>query len=741
VLALAAALIAGEAAGQVSARLERSHLTVGESTTLHIVVEGTDAEDPGLELPPGLEVLGSSRSKNVSWINGKLSSQTVFRYEIGPTEAGRFEIGPILVRAKQETFRSGVLTLSVTAAERSVGGRGAGPASLSVEAIPSDPVVGQLVMLRVRLIQRVAFAEDPQYTPPTTSGFWTDKPSAPESFYADQDGERVLVTETRMRLYPVASGTATIGQAAASVVVAAGGLDDPFAWLSGRARRELVVRSRPTQVRVRPLPAGAPPSFTGAVGAFDVAWSPDRARTSRDVPITLRLEVRGRGNLPLVRPPELDDPDVEVFARTVEDSLSEPGTDLPGRKRFQWTVLPRRQGTLTIAAPEFAWYDPAARAWRHVRAEPVTVEVGPPIFSGAQGAGEFPAHLAREPLDPGARRAAPWAWALGGLVFGAAVALWRTGGARAAHGAERAQQLEWLRAIGRASGPDFWRAADEAAFWLEEHGQLVSAVRERIAAARYARTTDADAEPVRRRLVEQLSRAMAPAHPRAALRLAAIVLAVGAIAWLWLFRPAEGDPGARRLALEADQSARAGELNPARANWLSLWRAGHRHPALAARLAWSEVERGALGPASLWVLRGEAAEPRDPALAWATERVREAGGLVGSSAPRAPITSLEWSIAALLLGVLAGALWPRRRAALAAAVLLVVAGAWQPVEGWWIEHSGRAVVMRAAALEGEGIELQPGQVVTVEASREGRARVTAGDAVRGWLPADAIGRL
>ena len=113
---------------------------------------------------------------------------------------------------------------------------------------------------------------------------------------------------------------------------------NPLACWGGRQR--LLARDSRACGPSRPGPGG----FSGAVGNFQLSWTADRARTSRDVPITVRLDVRGKGNLPLVRTPPLSGSDFEVFASTVEDSLGPPGNVGPGRKRFQWTLLPRHEG-------------------------------------------------------------------------------------------------------------------------------------------------------------------------------------------------------------------------------------------------------------------------------------------------------------------------------------------------------------------------------------------------------------
>ena len=724
---------------EVQARVDRSTLAVGESATLEVVVRGAAGgiSDPRFDVPPGLEILGSGRVQNFSWVNGRSTTETIFRYELGPTAAGRFTLGPIRVRVGGQVYQSATLTLSVGAADRRVGPSGSGPASLTVDVSPRDPYLGQAVTMRVRLVQRAPLAEDPQYAPPSTPGFWAGDASRPESYYADEGSERVLVTETRSRIYPLAPGTATVGPAVANLALATAGLD-PLQWLRGRsARRELTLRSEPVRVNVRPLPAGAPPGFEGAVGAFSVTWGADRDRTARDVPATVWLELRGVGNLPLIHAPRLESADFEVFASTVDDSLPTAGGEGAGRRRFQWTVLARRQGRLELAAPPVAWFDPAVRRYLTAAPPPIALEVGPAIRVGDGEAEGFPAVFSDHPLEPGALPAMPWGWALAGLALAGSIVLWRAAGRAPADQAERARQREWLRAVGLAAGPDFWRAAEEASAWLERRAMPVRHLRADIAAARYGKG-GVEADAVRRRVVEQLARALPAARPRWPLRLGAGGLGAAAVALAVLLGPHGGEERGALRARAADDAARAGHVDRARAGWLALWREGARSPALAARLAWVEVNAGAAGPAAVWVLRGELGEPRDPALAWVRERVREAGGLAGPGTARLPLRHLEWAILALALGAGAGLAWPRRTPALGLVALAIAASAVYPLQAWLAAHPDREVVRVATTLEGPGLELEAGQVVTVLERGMDRARVRAGRGVTGWIPLDDL---
>jgi len=222
--------------------------------------------------------------------------------------------------------------------------------------------------------------------------------------------------------------------------------------------------------------------------------------------------------------------------------------------------------------------------------------------------------------------------------------------------------------------------------------------------------------------------------PRRAL---AILLALVALTLGVFLGPRPGSGRAAQQCIAADQAARRGEIDKARRVWLELWRTHRGSGGLAARLAWARVQSGEIGPAALWVIRGEMIEPRDPALRWVDERVREAGGLVGSSAPRWPVRPMEWSLLALVAGLSAG--WvPRRAWAATLAVVALLAGAIFPAQGWLAERSGRAVMMAAAPLEGSDLELEPGQLVTIRGREGNRVRVAAGRVADGWVPVSAV---
>lgn len=741
------------AAVEIVAELAQRAVGLGGTTSLLVTVRGASGSvsSPEFDIPADLEVAASGRSQSFSWINGRSSSEVTFRYELAPRAAGNYSVGPFRVKVGNDVYMHPPLTLRADAGgSGGSGGSGAAPrladdasdgpapASLIVDVTPREPYVGEPALMRVRLVQRQPLAEDPRYSPPPTPGFWGEGPSEPESYYGSQSAARVLVTETRTRLYPLVSGVQTVGSAEAILVIETGGQAfDPFGWFRGGARRQMEIRSNPVRVRVRPLPPGAPENFGGAVGTYSLQWSVDRRRSSQDQPLTVKLDVRGSGNLPLLRTPEFRPEGFEVFAGTVEDSFAASGTVGRGRRAFRWTVLPRSLGQLALDPPSFSWFDPQERVYRTSSLAPLALEIGPPASSPAGHTSQFPKVFTRAPLDPFARPAQPWWLALAGVLLGLAVALVRLARRPSGAGAEDAERDRLLHAVRGASGDALWTEAERARAWLEPRGIDVSAWRSEITAVRYG-GAHADPESVRARVIDSLRRAAAAGRPRWALPAAAAAsVALAVLCGLW-GAPHGGADAGRTRAAAAERAARTGDIAGAERAWRALWKDGARAPGLAARLAWSRLEFDDLAPAALWVLRGGREDGRDRPLEWVKARVREAGGLSGGAMRVVPVTRLEWGVLGALCGLAAGIAWPRRRASVAFIAVLVACAFVVPVQSLAVARSGEAVVMRDVRLGGSDIDLEPGRVVRLRGRDGGRQIVWVGRGVSGWLPADVV---
>src|SRR5439155_9276375 len=277
----------------------------------------------------------------------------------------------------------------------------------------------------------------------------------------------------------------------------------------------------------------------------------------------------------------------------------------------------------------------------------------------------------------------------------------------------------------------------ESAAWLESLGRPVAELRREIAAARYS-PIRSDPERVRAQLIEALQHALPPARGLLLWRALAVLVGLAGVAAVALGAPRWGDERGRIAARGADARARAGDLVAARTQWRALWDSGVDAAQLAARLAWAELRNGWIADAALWALRGAGGEPRDAALGWVWERVRESGGLVGTEPGRWPVRSGEWALGALLFAALGAGAWPRRRLQLALAALALACALAEPARRALAARTTLAVVRAETPLEGAGVDLSAGQVVRVRERQGPRVRVSAGRDLAGWLPAGAL---
>jgi hypothetical protein len=726
-------------APQVQATLSAGSVEVGAGVTLVVAVTDPAGAtgDPQFTLPAGLQLLGSEQGSSFSWVNGRSSNRIEYRYAIGTDQVGRFAIAAIRVRVGRQVFECPTLSLNVTPAvtRDAPQAHGAAGASLVVEVRPSRGYVGQLMQLSMKLVQTRDLTQTGSTVTPTTSGFWVETYGDPIETRASAGGRPATVTERRMRIYPLAPGRATVGSAALVVSVASGG--DPF--LGGAPPRPVEIRSEPVRVEVLPLPAGAPAGFANGVGSFTADWRLDRGHTTKDQALTLQLDVRGIGNLPLLHTPALALPDFDVYASTVDDSFGPAGEVAAGRRRFQWTLLPHRTGALRLEPPALAWFDPGAAAYHRAALAPLEVEVlaAGPASSADRDANAFPPVFGRDGARPGGRAARPWVFAIAGVLAGLAVQLWRRASVPDALAADRARARELLRAVGLAHGPDFWSAADEAAAWVESRGGQVLRLREEIAAARYSGRPLRE-DDVRPRLVERVAEALPASTSRAPGRALAALLGVLAAGALVFGAGARGGDALAARSLGADGLARAAHIDEARSAWTALWREAPGDPALAARLAWSELRRERPAAAAVWALRGMRGEARNASLDWTVARVREAGGLVGAPGEGLPLRALEWAALAFALALGALLEWPRRWSALALGLLALVVAGVLPVSGWLASRAHVAVVARTAPLAGADVDLDPGQVVHILRVNGASVHVRAARGLAGDVPADAL---
>jgi len=144
-------------------------------------------------------------------------------------------------------------------------------------------------------------------------------------------------------------------------------------------QREIAVKSDPVSLEVKALPAGAPPTFSGAVGSFSMTAEANPKRVQLGDPITIKAAISGRGNFDRMNAPELSDERGWHKYPPSSNFKQDDDVGISGTKTFELVVSPNEK--LTSVPPlAFGYFDPVKEKYvtLHSEAVPLIVEGNAP---------------------------------------------------------------------------------------------------------------------------------------------------------------------------------------------------------------------------------------------------------------------------------------------------------------------------------------------------------------------------
>lgn len=372
----------------VHAQLLPPSIRVGESATLSIEVSGAqDVPPPALSAPDGVHIDYVGPATQVTIINGRVQASVQHRYSVTASKPGTYHLGPFAILYGGRRYEAEAVTLSVGAASSTASLPGGGALRLVLRVPRTQLYVREKVPVEVLLYVGAVRAGDLQYPTLVADGFALDRFQEPAQYQEQLEGQTYTVVRFSSSLVPLRAGRLRLGPASTRLNVyerrRGGFFDDPFF----SQRRPVSLESETVELEVLPLPEeGKPKNFTGAVGRFslDVAASPTEVRVGD--PLTLRIVLRGEGNLDGVPPPAL--PESPQW-RTYEPH---PVSGEGGALAFEQVVIP---ATAIDALPpiEFVYFDPELQRYERKRSAPIALTVRPRA--------DTPAAMVAAPTPPG----------------------------------------------------------------------------------------------------------------------------------------------------------------------------------------------------------------------------------------------------------------------------------------------------------------------------------------------------
>jgi hypothetical protein len=200
------------------------------------------------------------------------------------------------------------------------------------------------------------------------------------------NGENHSIFKVQLGLFPLNAGTITISPQTLEYIVlkrmrARGG--DPFEEFfggnqffgGGVQQVQKSVMSNSLTVTVSPLPP-PPAGFSGAVGNFAMNASANPTEVPAGEAVTVSILFRGNA-----RPNSMADitmpalADCEVFAPEKHVSVDTTPGGITCQKGYKYLVVPRQEGSVTIPALTWTYFDPLARSYKTLSSQPLTLTV------------------------------------------------------------------------------------------------------------------------------------------------------------------------------------------------------------------------------------------------------------------------------------------------------------------------------------------------------------------------------
>jgi hypothetical protein len=172
-------------------------------------------------------------------------------------------------------------------------------------------------------------------------------------------------------LKAIKTGSFSIGPVTASVVIEVPSTNrrrDPFDPLDffggGAAQKQVAVATEPTTVQCLPLPTeSVPPSFGGAVGNFTMAATAGPTTVTAGDPITLRVQISGKGNLDAISLPEHPEwRDFKTYPPSTKLDTTDP-LGLEGSRTFEQVLAPQGPEVKQLPEIKFSFFNPDLRKY------------------------------------------------------------------------------------------------------------------------------------------------------------------------------------------------------------------------------------------------------------------------------------------------------------------------------------------------------------------------------------------
>jgi hypothetical protein len=391
-------------AATFTASLDRDTITLGEGATLSLSFEGGTPDN--VPVPPGnpnLQVTGTGTSTQFSFSNGQSSSTAIHTFRLTPRQPGDYTIPALSADVGGVKLTSQPITLKVlkpSAPPPAAVNSGTELAFLKLILPRKEVYVGETftAQLQLHLLNRVQGIGQIQLTSFPADGFSVGKMIEGQRRQVQIGNGVYTVIPVDVAIKAIKAGPLSIGPVTFGLVVELPGngrqrdVFDPFGMFSHGEQRQISVATSTETMQSLIVPRdNAPADFNGAIGRFTLAMTAGPTNVAAGDPITVKVQISGRGSLDALTLPE--QPlwhDFKTYPPTTKVETTDQ-LGLQGTKTFEQIVTPQNADIKALPPITFSFFDPEVKAYRTLTqpgtplvVRPGGATVAPTVLASAQ---------------------------------------------------------------------------------------------------------------------------------------------------------------------------------------------------------------------------------------------------------------------------------------------------------------------------------------------------------------------
>ena len=381
----------------VQISVDRSRLTEDESITLSIEVTGSQdfARVDMSQVKKDFEIIsGPGQQTNIQWINGSKTSTKTLTWTLSPKRGGTLSIPALSGTVDGKSFRGKPIQIYVKNSAES-----ADNSFFIVGEIDRNKAyLGEQITLTYKLYKNANISIEP-FQLPEFPGFWVEELYTPQRVQYRNvtiKGVKYQVANLgQVALFPIPSEKHVIPSLKVKVQVEMrkqkrrkDPFFDPFFNSFFTETKTKVLRSKETKIEIQSFPEPRPFDFSGAVGSFKILSQTDRDTAKVNEGFTFTISMKGTGNLGLFSLPEIKFPEeLEAFPPTDKFEKDTFRDDLTGTQSWEYILIPRTAGNLTIPRIQMSYFDPKVGRWQRTQTDPIEIPILPGDTELTHGSG------------------------------------------------------------------------------------------------------------------------------------------------------------------------------------------------------------------------------------------------------------------------------------------------------------------------------------------------------------------